>query len=134
VATRSLRLPYPIALVLAGLALGALLRGPLPFLRDLELDELHLTPHLILFLILPALLFEGTLHIEAAALRRKLVPIGLLAVPGVVLTAVIVGALVHWGIGLDWPSGLLFGAIVAATDPIAVMAIFKRLGVPHDLE
>jgi monovalent cation:H+ antiporter, CPA1 family len=134
VATRSLRLPYPIALVLTGLALGALLRGPLPFLRDLELDEIHLTPHLILFLILPALLFEGTLHIEAAALRRKLVPIGLLAVPGVVLTAAIVGALVHWGIGLDWPSGLLFGAIVAATDPIAVMAIFKRLGVPHDLE
>jgi monovalent cation:H+ antiporter, CPA1 family len=41
---------------------------------------------------------------------------------------------VHWGIGLDWPSGLRFGALVAATDPIAVMAIFKRLGVPHDLE
>lgn len=134
IATRWLRLPYPIALVITGLVLGALLRGPLPFLRDLELDEIQLTPHLILVLFLPALLFEATLHLEATALWRKLLPIGLLAIPGVVLTAAIVGALVHWGVGLDWPTALLFGAIVAATDPIAVLAIFKRLGVPHDLE
>ena len=134
IATRYLRLPYPIALVITGLALGLLLRGPLPFLRDLQLDELHLTPHLILVLFLPALLFEATLHIEVGALRRALVPIGLLAMPGVVLTAGIVGALVHWGVGLDWPTGLLFGAIVAATDPIAVLAIFRRMGAPHDLE
>src|SRR5690242_17798596 len=94
IATRSLRLPYPIALVLAGLALGTLLRGPLPFLRDLSLDAIQLTPHLILVLFLPALLFEATLHIEATALRKTLLPIGLLAVPGVLLTAAIVGALV----------------------------------------
>ncbi len=129
-----LRLPYPVALVLTGLALGALLRGPLPWLRDLELEELHLTPDVILFLLLPPLLFDATLHIEAKALRRTLLPIGLLAVPGVLLTATIVGALIHWGIGLDWSAAFLFGAIVAATDPIAVLAIFKKLRAPHGLE
>jgi CPA1 family monovalent cation:H+ antiporter len=134
IATRSLRVPYPIALVIAGLGLGVLLRSPLPFVGRLELDHLHLTPHLILVVFLPALLFEATLHIEATTLRKTLLPIGLLAIPGVLLTATITGALVQWGVGFDWPTALLFGAIVAATDPIAVLAIFKRLGVPHDLE
>jgi CPA1 family monovalent cation:H+ antiporter len=134
IATRSLRIPYPIALVIAGLGLGVLLRNPLPFVGDLGLGAVHLTPHLILVLFLPALLFEATLHIEAATLRKTLLPIALLAIPGVLLTAAIVGALVHWGVGFDWSTALLFGAIVAATDPIAVLAIFKRLGVPHDLE
>jgi CPA1 family monovalent cation:H+ antiporter len=134
IAIRFLRLPYPIALVITGLILGVLLRGPLPWLHDLELQEVQLTPDVILFLLLPALLFEATLHIEARALRKTLLPIGLLAIPGVLLTTAIVGALVHWGIRLDWPTALLFGAIVAATDPIAVLAIFKRLGAPHGLE
>ncbi len=134
IATRSSRVPYPIALVITGLALGTLLHSSLPFVRDLNLETLHLTPHLILVLFLPALLFEATLHIEATTLRKTLIPIGLLAIPGVLLTTAIVGALVHWGIGLDWPTALLFGAIVAATDPIAVLAIFKHLGVPHELE
>lgn len=134
VAVRYLRLPYPVALVLTGLAIGALARGPMPGLRDLSLQEVQLTPELILLLLLPALLFEATLHIEATALRKTLVPVGILAVPGVILTAAIVGALVQWGVGLEWSIGLLFGAIVAATDPIAVLAIFKRLGAPHSLE
>jgi monovalent cation:H+ antiporter, CPA1 family len=133
IATLSLRLPYPIALVLAGLALGTIIHSPLPFFHDLPLDTLQFTPHLILVVFLPALLFEATLHLEATTLRRTLLPIGLLAVPGVALTALIVGALVAWGVGIDWPTAMLFGAIVAATDPIAVLAIFKRLGAPHEL-
>ena len=96
-------------------------------LRDLPLDEIQLTPEAILLLLLPALLFEATLHIEARALRKTLFPVGLLAVPGVLLNAAIVGALVHWGAGVAWNIAFLFGAIVAATDPIAVLAIFKQL-------
>jgi CPA1 family monovalent cation:H+ antiporter len=133
IATRTSKIPYPVALVIAGLALGILIRSPLPFVTGLELDEIHLTPHLILVLFLPPLLFEAALHIEVTALRKTLLPIGLLAIPGVLLTAGLVGALVHWGVGLGWSAALLFGAIVAATDPIAVLAIFQRLGVPHDL-
>jgi CPA1 family monovalent cation:H+ antiporter len=134
IATRSLRFPYPIALVLAGLLIGMFTHGPFPLLHDLPLGKLQLTPHLILVLFLPALLFEATLHIEATTLRKTLLPIAVLAIPGVLLTAGIVGALVHWAIGVAWPSALLFGVIVSATDPIAVLAIFKRLGAPHEFE
>lgn len=134
IATRPLRLPYPIALVIAGLLIGALIRQPLPFLRDLPLEQITLTPHLILVLFLPALLFEASLHIEASRLRRWLLPITVLAVPGVLITAGIVGVVLHWLVGIDWLTAMLFGAIVSATDPIAVIAIFKRLGAPHDLE
>ena len=133
IATLSLRLPYPIALVLAGLALGAIIHSPLPLVHDLPLDTLEFTPHLILVVFLPALLFEATLHLEVTTLRKTLLPIGLLALPGVVITALIVGALVAWGVGIDWPTAMLFGAIIAATDPIAVLAIFKQLGAPHEL-
>ena len=133
IATLSLRLPYPIALVLAGLALGAIIHSPLQLFHDLPIDTLEFTPHLILVVFLPALLFEATLHLEVTTLRKTLLPIGLLALPGVVITALIVGALVAWGVGIDWPTAMLFGAIIAATDPIAVLAIFKRLGAPHEL-
>src|SRR5258707_15710338 len=78
IATRSSRVPYPVALVLAGLVLGTLLRSSLPFVHGLAFDAIHLTPHLILVLFLPALLFEAALHIEGATLRKSLVPIGLL--------------------------------------------------------
>ncbi len=133
ITTLSLQLPYPIALVLAGLALGAIIHSPLPIFHALPLDTLEFTPHLILVVFLPALLFEATLHLEITTLRKTLLPIGLLALPGVVITALIVGALVAWGVGIDWPTAMLFGAIIAATDPIAVLAIFKRLGAPHEL-
>lgn len=132
--TRYLRVPYPVALVITGLGAGALLRAAPSVLGDLALDQVQLTPRLVLTLLLPALLFEATLHIEARTLRRTLVPISLLAIPGVVLAAAIVGALVHWGVSLDWGTALLFGALVAATDPVAVLAIFKRIGAPRELE
>lgn len=133
-ATRYLRVPYPVALVLTGLAAGALLRGFPSVVGDIALNQIQLTPRLVLTLLLPALLFEATLHIEARALRQTLVPISLLAIPGVVIAAGIVGALVHWGVELDWGTALLFGAVVAATDPIAVLAIFRRIGAPRELE
>jgi CPA1 family monovalent cation:H+ antiporter len=133
IATLSLRLPYPIALVLTGLTLGAIIHSPLLLFHDLPIDSLEFTPHLILVVFLPALLFEATLHLEVTTLRKTLLPIGLLALPGVVGSALIVGALVAWGVGIDWATAMLFGAIIAATDPIAVLAIFKRLGAPHEL-
>jgi CPA1 family monovalent cation:H+ antiporter len=80
IATRSSRLPYPIALVITGLVLGILVRSRLPFVTALELDQLKLTPHLILVLFLPALLFEAALHIEVTALRKTLLPIAVLAI------------------------------------------------------
>ncbi|GAC1536222.1 MAG: Na+/H+ antiporter [Herpetosiphon sp.] len=133
IAIRYLRLPYPIALLLTGLGLSVLVRSTNLLPADLPLEQIRLTPHLILVVFLPALLFESTLHIEATALRKTLLPVALLALPGVILTALLVGAFIHWTLNLPWMTGLLFGAIVSATDPIAVIAIVKRIGAPHEL-
>lgn len=122
IAVRRLRVPYTVALVVVGLVLT--------FGGSLRLD---LTPELILALFVPPLIFEAAFHLEFAALRRNLRPILLLAVAGVLLTTALVGAIVAWGTGLTLASGLVFGALIAATDPVAVIALFRALGAPKAL-
>ena len=136
VAAQRWRVPYTVILVLTGLATGAILRNVrlVDFDGLAALAQIQLTPRLVLNLLLPALIFEATLHIEARALRQTLVPIALLAIPGVALTAGLVGLLIAFGIGLDWQTAFLFGALIAATDPIAVLSIFRRIGAPRELE
>jgi CPA1 family monovalent cation:H+ antiporter len=123
VIVKRVRVPYTVALVLAGLVLGLL-----P-----HLSGVVLTPELILLVFLPILLFEGSYNLEAHRLRRNLAPVVLLAVPGVLLGAGATAALVHWALGLQWQVALLFGALVSATDPIAVLALFRELGAPRRL-
>jgi len=122
-AVRYVRIPYTVALVLTGLALALLPHVP----------HLQLTPGLILTFFLPVLLFHGAYTLDLAELRLNLTPIALLALPGVVATAGLVGAALHLAAGLPWPSALLFGTIVAATDPVAVLALFGELGAPRRL-
>lgn len=119
---RRLQVPYMVALVVVGLLLTA--QTQLSF---------QLTPELILTLFVPPLVFEAAFHLNLAELRRNLGAILLLAVPGVVLTMFIVGGIVSWGAGLALPVTLSFGALIAATDPIAVVSIFRLLGVPKRL-
>src|SRR3954447_4407789 len=116
------KLPYTIALLLAGL---------LGFQRGFH--EIHLTPDLILLVFLPALLFEGAYHVRARRLWENTLPIGLLAIPGVLITAAVTGAIVHLALGLPWGIALLFGALIAPTDPIAVISLFRSLGAPRRL-
>ncbi len=96
--------------------------------------ERPLSPELVLALFLPPLLFEAAFHINLNELRRSLPTVLLLAVPGVMLSMLLVGGLVGWGAGLSWSSALVFGALIAATDPVSVVAIFRRLGAPKRLE
>jgi CPA1 family monovalent cation:H+ antiporter len=119
---RRARLPYTIALVVTGLL------GFQPNFRDLQL-----TPELILLVFLPVLLFEGAYNVSARSLRRDLLPVTLLAVPGVVFSTLVTAALVHLLLGLGWPVALLFGALIASTDPIAVVSLFRDLGAPRRL-
>ncbi len=123
IAVRRLRVPYPVALVIVGLLMT--FQSPL---------EIELTPELILALFVPPLVFEAAFHINFAELRRNLPQILVLAVPGVVLTMFIVGGLVAWATPLSLPAALVFGALIAATDPVAVVAVFRALGVPKRLE
>ncbi len=119
---RRLRIPYTVALVIVGLLLTTQ--------STLQID---LTPELILALFVPPLVFEAAFHLSFVELQRKLPAILILAVPGVILTTLIVGGILSFGIGLNLPVALLFGALIAATDPVAVVALFRILGVPKEL-
>ena len=131
IAIRS-RIPYTVALVLGGLALGSL---RLPILESIY--QAHrpdwLTPEVILIFFLPTLLFEGSLKINLRQLIDNLFPILVLATLGVVIATLIAGFLVYWLVGLPLLMALLFGAIISATDPIAVLSITKEMGVSKRL-
>ena len=131
IAIRS-RIPYTVALVLGGLALGSL---RLPILESIY--QAHrpdwLMPEVILIFFLPTLLFEGSLKINLRQLIDNLFPILVLATLGVVIATLIAGFLVYWLVGLPLLMALLFGAIISATDPIAVLSITKEMGVSKRL-
>jgi monovalent cation:H+ antiporter, CPA1 family len=119
---RQLRVPYTVALVVAGVLI-TFQQGP----------RISLTPEVILTLLVPPLVFEAAFHIGLDRLRDDLLPILALAVPGVLLTTATVGLLAAAGIGLPLPTALLFGALISATDPVAVVALFRSLSVPKRL-
>jgi monovalent cation:H+ antiporter, CPA1 family len=116
---RRLRLPYTVGLVLTGLALA---------LARIDVG-LALTHDFIFDVILPPLLFEAALNLHWNELKRDLFPVLTLATFGVILCAAVVAAGLTYG--LNWPLGpaLAFGALIAATDPIAVIALLRETGV-----
>ncbi|HYB43885.1 MAG TPA: Na+/H+ antiporter [Candidatus Methylomirabilis sp.] len=129
-----LRIPYTAALVLGGLLLGSLHPMHLPFIDTLITERPQwLTPNVTLVIFLPPLLFEGSLKIQFRELRAGLWPMLLLATVGVVLTTAATALAVHWATALPLSVALVFGAIVAATDPISVLAIFKTMTVAKRL-
>lgn len=118
-----LRFPFTLALVLAGLVLGVF---------HLRLG-LALSPDIVLFIFLPALLFEGAWNIDTSELRANWLAITLLAVPGLIISLAVTAAIVHWGTGLPLLVALLLGAIVSPTDPVAVIGLLRQLGMPARL-
>ncbi len=121
--SRRLRIPYTVGLVLIGLALGLL-----------TVQEIQISPQLILALLVPPLVFDAAFHIRLEDLRRDFWLILLLAVPGVILTTLLVGWLVAQGTGLGIQVAMVFGALVSATDPVSVVALFRQLGAPRRLQ
>jgi monovalent cation/hydrogen antiporter len=117
----ALRVPYPILLVLGGLALGFIPGVP----------ELTLPPELVLVGVLPPLLYSAAFFTSLRELRANFRPIGLLAVGLVVATMVTVAVVAHYLTDLSWATSFVLGAVVAPTDPIAATAIARRVGVPR---
>lgn len=116
--------PYPVLL-----AVGGILIGLIPGLRLPAIG-----PDLILLVFVPGLVFEAALNLDLAELRRRVLPVGLLATVGVFVTVTLIAVLVHFLLRLDWSSGFLLGAIVAATDPIAVVTLLRQVGAPRGVE
>ena len=118
-----LRIPYPILLVLGGLALGF---GP-------GVPTVTMPPDVVLVGILPPLLYVSAYFTGLRELRRNLRPISLLAVGLVLMTMVGVAVVAHGVADLPWAAAFVLGAVVSPTDPIAASAIGRRLGVPRRL-
>lgn len=114
--TQRLRLPYSAGLVAAGIALAAV-----PFAPRIEV-----TKELIYTVLLPPLLFEAAYHIRWDKLRRNALVVVLLATLGVILSAGLTAAGMHFFAHWAWRSALVFGALIAATDPVSVIAIFRE--------
>jgi CPA1 family monovalent cation:H+ antiporter len=119
IVSRRLRLPYTVGLVVTGLTLA--LAPPAA--------DINLTYDVIFDVILPPLLFEAALSIPWAELRRDALPVLTLAVPGVVVSATVVAAGMAYGVGWPVASAVLFGVLIAATDPVSVIAVFKDTGI-----
>jgi CPA1 family monovalent cation:H+ antiporter len=119
-----LRIPYPILLVLGGLAL-AFVPG---------LPKFELPPEVILLGFLPPLLYSSAFFTSVRDLRSNLRPVSLLAIGLVAVTMIGVAVVAHWLIDeLTWPAAFVLGAVVSPTDPIAATSIGRRLGVPRRL-
>jgi CPA1 family monovalent cation:H+ antiporter len=118
-----INLPYAVALVLAGIAVEQLHVVALP----------QLEPRVLLFVLLPPLLFDAAFRLDDVQLRRLAQPVLWLAVPGTVATAAIVGAVLALMLHFPLAEALLFGSIVSATDPVAVVAVFRTIDAPKRL-
>ncbi|MBN2367770.1 Na+/H+ antiporter [Candidatus Woesearchaeota archaeon] len=123
VIVRRIKMPYTLGLIFAGLTISVL-KVPL---------GITLTPELLFFIFLPGLLFEGAMNIDTEQLFRNIKAISLFAVFGLLLSVFAAGSVFHYVLGVPWEISFLFAAMIAPTDPIAVLAIFKRLGVSKRL-
>ena len=120
---RWLSVPYPIPLVLGGLALGLI-----PGIPEIELD-----PELVLVIFLPPLLYAAAFFSDLRALRDDLRAISIASIGLVLLTIGTVAVVAHDVIGMSWPLAFALGAIVSPTDPVAATAIMRQLGAPRRL-
>ena len=123
IATHRLKLPYSVGLVVAGVAI-AMLPVAVP---------LTLTPELIFFVLLPPLVFEAAIQIPWKPFRRELPLLIALVTFGVLLAAAVVTVGMHWLSGWSWLGAAFFGVLIAATDPVAVIAAFKTMHVERRL-
>lgn len=120
--TQRLRIPYVTGLVLAGLPITEVLS------RRIGLD-----PSLVLNLFLPILIFEAAINTDISRLRSTFKPIVLLAGPGSIISSTIIAALIKYGLNLNWIPALLIGVILANTDTVSMIAVFKEIRVPSRL-
>ena len=150
---RNFALPYTISLLIIGLALGVANRagffseflhighGSGLFIFSESIDWAgHIDPHLILYIFLPTLIFEAAFAMHVHTFKKSFTNAFILAVPGIIIALLLTGAFVmmlkvlNIGLGMwTWPVALMFGAVISATDPVAVVSILKEVGASKKL-
>ena len=128
---RNSRVPYTVALVIVGIGLGFIIEhlGLFQFL-----GEFRLSPELVFYVFLPTLIFESAFHTNIKSFTRNIASITTLATLGMVISAGLIGAGMHYFLDFPWVIALLFGTMISATDPISVLALFKKIGAPKRLQ
>ena len=116
---RRFKIPYTVGLVVAGIVLAVLPLG----------IHIEFSKEMIFKVLLPPLIFEAALYIHWKELKRDLLPVVTFATVGVLLSAAITAAFMHFIVGWDWTMAALFGVLIAATDPVSVIATFKEAKV-----
>ena len=121
--SRRLRVQYTVAMVVVGLLVSVLTgRG-----------NLEVPPAIAVTILLPGLIFEAAYRLDAVELRRTFGGVALLAIPGVIIVAAVVAVVLHNAAGLPLVQAFIVGAIVSATDPVAVVATMRQLKAPPRL-
>ncbi len=126
---RRVHIQVTVVLVVVGFV-AAWAGGPLGFKAPLDGERFE---EVVVFALLPTLIFEAAIGLSVRAFFRNLGPILVLAVVGVAVSAALVGVTLNVGLGIPVAAALLFGALISATDPVAVVAVFRELGVPERL-
>lgn len=132
--SKKIGVPYTVLLVLAGTALVPMTELPfLSFIRSFEL-----TPELLFFVFLPILIFESAYNMNVREMAENVRSISFLSVLSLIISTVFIAIGLFYGlhfIGFDIPFivALLFGSLISATDPVAVLALFKEYGAPRRL-
>jgi CPA1 family monovalent cation:H+ antiporter len=119
IVARRLKIPYVIGLVVAGILLSLLpVQVDIPFSKDFIFEVL-----------LPPLVFEATLYIDWREHRRDMIVVATYATLGVILSALVTASIMRFSVGWLWPAAMIFGTLIAATDPLSVIATFKEANV-----
>ena len=129
---KKVKLPFTVMLVLIGVLISRAVEDGLEFLAPLAVLQ-HAGAEIILFVFLPTLIFESAFNLDVRQLRANLAPILMLAIPGLLISTGLIGVIVYSTTNIPLSYALVLGSILSATDPVAVIALFKQLGAPKRL-
>lgn len=129
-----LKVPYTVLLVIVGSILVPLSDFPLFYF----IKSFQLTPELLFFVFLPILIFESAYNMNMREMSENIRSISWLSIASLIISAFFVAGALYWGLALigfpvPFMATLVFGALISATDPVAVLALFKEFGVPRRL-
>jgi monovalent cation:H+ antiporter, CPA1 family len=127
---KKIKFPYTIGLVVIGILFAVVVEN----VQALKIaEDITLSHDIILYILLPTLIFEAAVNIDSRLLVKNLLPVCALAIPGLVISTLIVGVFMNALTPLNIGVAMLFGALISATDPVAVIALFKEIGAPKRL-